>query len=185
MAAPLLRRGYSTFLMAREAVSLIEAHDDREPFFLYLPFNAVHGPHQAPQEYLERYSHIGRAGAQRAQLECMDMAVGQVLAALERAGILDSTLVMFTNDNGGTRITSNGPYRGFKSHYHEGGVRVPARAPMARAHSRRLGQRRDAPCGGPIPDLRESGWSANRRRTPLGRDGRLAHHRQRCPKPTE
>ncbi|MDE0103017.1 MAG: arylsulfatase [Bryobacterales bacterium] len=123
---PVVEDGYSTFLMAREAASLIEAHDGRGPFFLYLPFNAVHGPHQAPQEYLEKYSHIGRAAAQRAQLECMDIAVGQVLAALERAGILDSTLVMFTNDNGGTRITSNGPYRGFKSHYHEGGVRVPA-----------------------------------------------------------
>ena len=56
----------------------------------------------------------------------MDIAIGRVIEALERKGLLDATLVMFTNDNGGIRITSNGPYRGFKAHYHEGGVRVPA-----------------------------------------------------------
>ena len=123
---PVVERGYSTFLLADEAERLIERHDGRDPFFLYLPFNAVHGPHQAPEDYLAKYSHLGRAGRQRAQLECMDIAVGRVIDALERTGVLNSTLVMFTNDNGGTRITSNGPYRGFKSHYHEGGVRVPA-----------------------------------------------------------
>ena len=123
---PVVEQGYSTFLLAGEAERLIERHDGRSPFFLYLPFNAVHGPHQAPEEYLAKYAHLGRRGPQRAQLECMDQAVGRVLQALERKGVLSSTLVMFTNDNGGTRITSNGPYRGFKSHYHEGGVRVPA-----------------------------------------------------------
>ena len=123
---PVVEEGYSTFLLADEAERLIEGHDGRSPFFLYLPFNAVHGPHQAPDEYLAKYAQLGRRGPQRAQLECMDRAVGSVLRALEREGVLDSTLVMFTNDNGGTRVTSNGPYRGFKSHYHEGGVRVPA-----------------------------------------------------------
>ena len=122
---PVVERGYSTFLLADEAERLIERHDGRNPFFLYLPFNAVHGPHQAPEDYLAKYSHLGRTGPQRAQLESMDVAVGRVLDALDRKGVLNSTLVMFTNDNGGTRITSNGRYRGFKSHYHEGGVRVP------------------------------------------------------------
>lgn len=123
---PVIEEGYSTFLLAAEASTLIESHDGRSPFFLFLPFNAVHGPHQAPEKYLAKYEHLSRGGPQRAQLECMDLAVGRVVSALERKGFLDSTLVMFTNDNGGTRITSNGPYRGFKSHYHEGGVRVPA-----------------------------------------------------------
>ena len=123
---PVVEEGYSTFLLAGEAEQLIDRYDGSSPFFLYLPFNAVHGPHQAPEEYLAKYVHLGRRGPQRAQLACMDQAVGRVLRALERKGLLDSTLVMFTNDNGGTRIPSNGPYRGFKSHYHEGGVRVPA-----------------------------------------------------------
>ena len=123
---PVIEEGYSTFLLADEALRLIQSHDGGRPFFLYLPFNAVHGPHQAPDEFLEKYAHLGRAGPQRAQLECMDVAIGRVLQTIERKGLLDSTLVMFTNDNGGTRVTSNGPYRGYKSHYHEGGVRVPA-----------------------------------------------------------
>ncbi len=122
---PVIEEGYSTFLLAAEAVKLIENHDGTKPFFLYLPFNAVHGPHQAPEEYLRKYAHLGRVGAQRAQMECMDIAVGQVIEALDEKGIREDTLVIFTNDNGGTRLTSNGPYRGFKSHYHEGGVRVP------------------------------------------------------------
>ena len=123
---PVIEDGYSTFLLSDEAARLIERHDGRHPFFLYLPFNAVHGPHQAPEEFLQKYAPLGRKGPQRAQLECMDIAVGRVLRALEKKGVLDETLVMFTNDNGGTAITSNGPYRGFKSHYHEGGIRVPA-----------------------------------------------------------
>ena len=49
--------------------------------------------------------------------------VRRVIEALDHRGGLDSMLVMFTNDNGGVPITSNGPFRGFKSHYREGGVR--------------------------------------------------------------
>jgi len=123
---PVIEEGYSTFLLAREAERLIENRSRDKPFFLYLPFNAVHGPHQAPEAIVARYRHLGNKAAQRAQLEAMDTAVGTVLAALEREGLTDNTLVMFTNDNGGTPNTSNGIYRGFKSAYHEGGVRVPA-----------------------------------------------------------
>ena len=112
--------------MANEATKLINEHDGAEPFFLYLPFNAVHGPHQAPESYLKKYAHLGRKGPQRAQLECMDIAIGQVMQAITDKGIDEQTLVIFTNDNGGTRIAGNGPWRGFKSHYHEGGIRVPA-----------------------------------------------------------
>ena len=123
---PVIEQGYSTFLLANEASRLIVEHDDEQPFFLYLPFNAVHGPHQAPDEYLAKYKHLGSVSAQRAQLECMDIAIAQVLHSIDMKGIADNTLVMFLNDNGGTQNTSNGPYRGYKSHYHEGGMRVPA-----------------------------------------------------------
>jgi arylsulfatase A-like enzyme len=122
---PVIEEGYSSFLLAAEAAKLIKGHDGKKPFFLYVPFNAVHGPHQAPEEYLKKYKHLGAPGAQRAQLECMDIAIGQVLKAIDDKGIRDDTLVIYTNDNGGTKITSNGPYRGFKSDFHEGGMRVP------------------------------------------------------------
>ncbi len=123
---PVVEEGYSTFLLASEAGRLIRNHDGTRPFFLYLPFNAVHGPHQAPPEYMKKYEHLGREGPQRAQLHCLDMAIGQVMRAIKDKGIDGNTLVLFTNDNGGTRLTSNGPYRDGKSAYHEGGVLTPA-----------------------------------------------------------
>ena len=122
---PVVESGYSTFLMAREAIELIERHDDADPFFLYLPFNAVHNPNDAPQEYIDLYTGSSEP-KQRAQLKAMDVAVGRVLAALEQKGVLDDTLVMFLNDNGGPASAGwNRPYRGKKSEFHEGGIRVP------------------------------------------------------------
>jgi arylsulfatase A-like enzyme len=123
---PVIEEGYSTFLLADEASRLISRHDGRRPFFLYVPFNAVHGPHQAPVEYLKKYEHLGREGPQRAQLECMDIGVGRILRTLTAKGYDNNTVVMFLNDNGGPRGAGNGPYRGTKSAYHEGGIRVPA-----------------------------------------------------------
>ena len=123
---PVVESGYSTFLLADEAIALIERHDGESPFFLYLPFNAVHNPNQAPQDYLDRYAQL-EDHEQRAQLKAMDDAIGQVLAALESKGILDDTLVMFLNDNGGAQSAGkNEPYRGKKSGFFEGGIRVPA-----------------------------------------------------------
>ena len=123
---PVVESGYSTFLLADEAVQLIERHDGSHPFFLYLPFNAVHNPNDAPQEYIDLYSDSSYP-EQRGQLKAMDDAIGQVLDALDEKGVLDDTLIMFLNDNGGThRAGWNEPYRGKKSEYHEGGIRVPA-----------------------------------------------------------
>ena len=123
---PVVETGYSTFLLADEAVALIERHDGGSPFFLYLPFNAVHNPNDAPQEYIDLYSDSSDP-EQRGQLKAMDDAIGQVLNALDAKGVLDDTLIMFLNDNGGTESAGwNAPYRGKKSDYYEGALRVPA-----------------------------------------------------------
>ena len=123
---PVVEPGYSTFLMAEEAIQLIERHDGSHPFFLYLPFNAVHSKHDAPDEYLEQYKDLDDH-KQRAQLKAMDDAIGQVMDALDSKGVLDDTLIMFLNDNGGTEQAGwNEPYRGKKSGFYEGGIRVPA-----------------------------------------------------------
>ena len=122
----MVESGYSTFLLAEEAIQLIERHDGTSPFFLYLPFNAVHNPNDAPQEYIDLYDHLENP-KQRAQLKAMDVAIGWVLDALEGKGVLDDTLVMFLNDNGGVSSAGwNAPYRGKKSEFHEGGILVPA-----------------------------------------------------------
>ena len=127
---PVVESGYSTFLMAEEASQLIARHDGSHPFFLLVAFNAPHTPYQAPEAYIQRYSHLALSEdqrKQRAMVKAMDDAIGEVLSALARRGVLDETLVMFLNDNGGMREAGgNGPYRGLKRSFLEGGIRVPA-----------------------------------------------------------
>ena len=118
---PLDQPGYVSWLIADEFADVLKRHDRAKPFFYYVAFNAVHGPHGAPREYLDKH----RGNAQLAMLECMDVAVGRMLAALEQKGVLDDTLVVYFNDNGGPGRVSNAPYRGTKTETYEGGVRVP------------------------------------------------------------
>ncbi|MHC4075282.1 MAG: sulfatase-like hydrolase/transferase [Planctomycetota bacterium] len=128
--------GYSTYLLAAEVEKLIAGHDTGKPFFFYIPFNAVHGPHQAPPEVIAKYKKklavkpgdkkLLRQAAQAAQLECMDIAVGRIVNAINKKGIRDNTLIMFVNDNGGPERVGNYPLRGHKGAYYEGGMRVPA-----------------------------------------------------------
>jgi arylsulfatase A-like enzyme len=67
-----------------------------------------------------------RGNEYKAMLESMDGAVGKVLAALDRNGLDENTLVIFTNDNGGERLSDSGPFRNGKATLWEGGLRVPA-----------------------------------------------------------
>ena len=95
-----------------------------------MAFNAPHDPFQAPPEYIAQFSHLPydlETRKQRAMVKALDDAIGQVMDALERRGVLDETLVMFLNDNGGlSEAGGNSPYRGLKGSYLEGGIRVPA-----------------------------------------------------------
>lgn len=122
--------GYTTRLLAREAVKFIEANAGRRPFFLYVPFNAVHAPHQAPEETIRTYPDLrGNRRIYAAMLSEMDDAVGAIVGALERAGARSNTLFVFSSDNGGPspgKITDNGIYRAGKGTLFEGGVRVVA-----------------------------------------------------------
>ena len=56
----------------------------------------------------------------------MDAAIGRVLAALERSGAAENTIVIFTSDNGGERFSDTWPFSGRKTELLEGGVRIPA-----------------------------------------------------------
>ncbi|MHC5544441.1 arylsulfatase B, partial [Singulisphaera rosea] len=122
--------GYSTHLIAREAAKIVEQHDASGPLFLYVPFNAVHAPHQVPDSYKAPYGHLKEPRRTYAgMLSALDEAVGQIVAAVDKKGIRKDTLFVFSSDNGGPapgKVTSNGPLRGAKATLYEGGVRVPA-----------------------------------------------------------
>ncbi|MDA1264945.1 MAG: arylsulfatase, partial [Planctomycetota bacterium] len=114
----LQEEGYVTDLIAAEAARVITSHDQSQPLFLYVPFNAVHGPLNPPPRYegLE---------VRDAMLKCLDDGVGTIMDALDRAGMAQDTLLVFTNDNGPILEEMSAPYRGTKNTTFEGGVRVP------------------------------------------------------------
>ncbi len=128
---PLLEEGYTTDLLADESVRLIERHDVSRPLFLYVPFNAVHSPFQAPEPYIDMYKHI-KAKNKRiyaGMVTCMDDAIGRIISALDKRGMRRNTLIIFCSDNGGVgNVADNGSLRGHKAQLYEGGVRVPATA---------------------------------------------------------
>ena len=119
---------YLTDEFSNEAVAFIEREKDN-PFFLYLAYNAPHGPLQATEEYLDRYPDIADEDRRTyaAMVSAVDDGIGRILETLERLGIDENTLIFFLSDNGGAqgKGSSNRPLRGWKSMPFEGGVRVP------------------------------------------------------------
>ncbi|OAI56526.1 hypothetical protein AYO49_04080 [Verrucomicrobiaceae bacterium SCGC AG-212-N21] len=139
-------QGHITDLITRDAVKWIGGRGDK-PFFLYVPFTAVHVPIAEEKKWLDANPHISDP-AQRlhaADVTHFDDSVGQIVAALERKGVRENTLVLFLSDNGAHDNVdnkqdkypgadgrealmikgSNGPLRGFKSSVYEGGIRTP------------------------------------------------------------
>lgn len=116
---------YTTKTYTKEAVSFIDRHKDK-PFFLYLPHTMPHVPLYASPQF-EGKSKRGLYGD---VIEELDWSVGEVVKALQRNGIEDKTLVIFTSDNGPWLIFdveggSAGPLRQGKGTTFEGGQRVP------------------------------------------------------------
>lgn len=122
---PLREEGYATDLFAAEAERVIEARarDRKRPFFLYVPFNAVHGPLNPPADFPagEKDPLAIRDG----MLRSLDTAVGKIAGAIDKHGFRDNTLFIFTNDNGPVLESMSTPWRGTKNTTFEGGVRVP------------------------------------------------------------
>lgn len=147
---------YLTDRLTIEAEHFIEANRDR-PFFLYLAHYAVHVPMQARPDLDARWRAVPRpagvpSGATyAAMLESVDASLADILATLDRLGLADRTLVVFTSDNGGlvtaegpgTPPTTNAPLRAGKGSLYEGGLRVPL--VMAGAGVARTGATESAP----------------------------------------
>jgi arylsulfatase A len=121
--------GYSTDLITARAVQFVDAHAEN-PFFLYVPYNAVHWPFNPPDKPESvRTRKTWFSGTRKddyiPMLEHVDKGVGQILAALERHNLTRDTLVIFTDDNGGERLSNMGPLAKSKGTLWEGGVHVP------------------------------------------------------------
>ena len=123
---------HATDLFTGWAVEYInEQKGKKEPFFLYLAYNAPHTPVQPPTEREEKVKSrepgiSGKRAKLVALIEHLDDGVGRVLAALEKNGMMDNTLIIFSSDNGGHAPSeaNNGIYRGAKEDMYEGGIRV-------------------------------------------------------------
>lgn len=141
---PVKEEGYTTQLLGADAVKYINAQSAEKPFYLYLTFNAPHTPYQAPKEYVDRFKNIADPTRRTyaGMVACLDDEIGKVVAALDKKGLRENTLILFHSDNGGTTNAmfagqmadlsktklpcDNGPYRDGKGTLFEGGCRVAA-----------------------------------------------------------
>lgn len=118
-------QGMLTQMYTRRAVSFIEQQAGK-PFFLYVAHSMPHVPIYASPDFLGRSG----AGLFADMMQEVDWSVGEIINALQRTGVLDQTLVIFTSDNGpwltfGNHAGSSGGLREGKGTAWEGGVRVP------------------------------------------------------------
>ena len=134
--------GYLTDLLAdRAATTVADFARARTPFLISLHFNAPHWPWEGPEDQEEarrvtppsggnilRLFHIdgGSLATYAKMVLAMDTAIGRVLTALERAGVAQNTIVIFSSDNGGERFSDTWPFSGKKTELLEGGIRIPA-----------------------------------------------------------
>ena len=134
--------GFSCQIVADEAVGWLARQPVESPFFLFVCFHEPHEPIASPEELVASYlDNDGPTARNRdeaqyfANVTNMDAAVGRVMAALSQRQLDQTTLVVFTSDNGPETLNryrgashsygSPGPLRGRKLWLYEGGLRVP------------------------------------------------------------
>lgn len=133
---------YSTELFTDKAIRIIEEHanthvqtvhddGDIKPLFLYLAFQNIHAPVQAPLKYIDPFNKTIEDETRRTvagMINALDIGVGRVVDALRANGMLEDTTIVFSTDNGGPahlggNMASNIPLKGRKTEYWEGGIR--------------------------------------------------------------
>ena len=126
---PVEETGHTTDLYTQEALELIRGRDPSKPFLLYLAWNAPHTALQAPERYVKRYEGIDNELRRiyAAMVAHLDDSVAALVEGLDKEGLRDNTLVIWSSANGGEPVggADNGRLRGAKGSPYEGGVRVP------------------------------------------------------------
>lgn len=121
--------GYLTDILAHESCDFIRRHaNGSKPFFLYVPFNAVHWPLQAPEPDIALFNTGDKnRNIALAMLRRMDIAVNRIIEMLKTTRQYENTLIFYFSDNGGAKRNhaSNAPLRDYKHSTYEGGIRVP------------------------------------------------------------
>ena len=138
---PIEQPGYMTTLLGNKAVDIIEGRRLGDPpLFMSLHFSAPHWPWEGPGDEAESRRLAAAKGGLLAELHfdggsmktyaamvtAMDAQIGRVLAALDKTGQAQNTIVIFTSDNGGERYSNSWPFTGRKTELLEGGLRIPA-----------------------------------------------------------
>jgi|TARA_B100000959_G_scaffold273763_1_gene324684 arylsulfatase A-like enzyme len=132
---------YFTKLIAEKAVEYMRDMAAKDqPFFLYVPFNAPHYPMHAPREYMEMFDHLPwDRQVMAAMISAVDDSIGKIMNEVDRLGLSEDTLSVFTSDNGPSRESRNwldgtldpyyggtsGQFKGHKYSLFEGGIRLP------------------------------------------------------------
>ena len=122
--------GKSEYAITKKAIDFIDRHKD-EPFFLYVAHFTPHIVLAAKPELIEKNRDAFHP-TYAAMMETLDDVVGMVLDAIDRNGLTENTIVVFTSDNGGLHVLEGGavpthatPFRAGKGYLYEGGLRVP------------------------------------------------------------
>ena len=130
--------GYTDDLVTQRAIEFIRENKAR-PFFCYIPFHIAHAPLQAketdraaidPKQAAELPTASGKTTPENkhihaAMLHAMDNNIAAIRAELDKLGLSENTIVVFTSDNGAMEAGSSLPLRGHKHTIYDGGVRLP------------------------------------------------------------
>jgi len=113
-------------IFADQAIKFMNANRDK-PFFVYMAYYSVHSGLQPVPEFVDKYKKVkGISPAYASMIEKMDQSIGKIVAEVDRLGLKEKTMILFTSDNGGVYQTSKQtPYRAGKGSYFDGGIREP------------------------------------------------------------
>ena len=125
---PVKTQGYLPDLITEHSVTFIK-NQASKPFFLFISYNAPHWPFQPPDQSgaaEPEHRHLATRQDYNPMVERVDDGIGEILQILDENKLAENTLVIFTSDNGGERLSRNAPFFHYKTTLWEGGIRVPS-----------------------------------------------------------